>query len=214
MGALQGETGLLGQHFDVLHGRQSATREDLLADEPHELEVTDGELDSVVQEELLGMRQDGVQQHPAISRQQVVGALKEHRVALNLERLEGADTDDAINGLVELLPTLQTHLDRSTGVQLGQALPGELRLLPAQRDADDVHVEFLHGPFHRATPATTDIEQGHPRLKVQLAQGEIELGVLGLLQVHIIALVIAAGVAHGRAEPQREEVVGNVVDRL
>ena len=62
----QGEAGVGGQLLDVLDRWQLSAREDLGADELHELQVADGQLDPVVAEELLGVRQDGVQQHPAV----------------------------------------------------------------------------------------------------------------------------------------------------
>ena len=155
-----------------------------------------------------------MQQHPAVAGQDLVGALKEHRVTLGFERLEGADADDPVHRLVELLPALEPHLNGARGVQLGQPLAGELRLRLTQRDSDDVDVIELHGAFQGSTPAAADIEQCHPGLEVQLAQREVELGVLGFLEIHIVALVVAAGVPHRRPEPQRKEVIRDVVDRL
>ena len=95
VGALQREARVRGQLLDVLDRRQLPTGEDLLADELHELKVADRQLDVVLTEELLGVRQDGVQQHPAaVGRQDLVGPLEEDRVPLGLERLEGADRDN------------------------------------------------------------------------------------------------------------------------
>jgi hypothetical protein len=49
-------------------------------------------------------------------------------------------------------------------------------------------------PPHAAAPAAADVEQRHARLKVQLAKGEIELGVLRLVERHIVAFEVCAGV--------------------
>ena len=89
--ALQREACIRGQHLDVLDRRQASAREDLCLDEPHELQVADGDLDPVVAEELLRVRQDGVQQHAAVVGQDAVGLFEEQRIALDLERLERAD---------------------------------------------------------------------------------------------------------------------------
>ena len=210
----QSESGPLGQQLDVLHGRELAAGKDLGADEPHELQVTDGELDSVVVEELLRMRQDGVQQHPAIAGQDLVGAFEEQRVALRLERLERADADDAIDRLIELLPALQTHLDRTFGIQFREPFPGELRLSFAQRDADDVDVVFLDSHLHRSAPAAADVKQGHSGFEVKFAQREVEFRHLGLVEGHVVALEIGTGVSHGGAQEQGKEVIRDVVDGL
>ena len=114
-----------------------------LADELHELQIAQRELDSVVSEELLGVGEDGVQQHPAVAGQDGIGALEEQWIALDFEGLERADADDAVDGLVELLPAPHPDLDLAIGVEFGQPLPGEFGLRLAQGNADDVHVEFL-----------------------------------------------------------------------
>jgi len=82
------------------------------------------------------------------------------------------------------------------------------------RQPDDVDVELLQRPLHAAAPAATDVEQGHAGLEVELAEGQVELGVLGLVGGHVVAFVISAGVAHRGAEEELEELVGDVVDRL
>lgn len=74
------------------------------------------------------MRQDGVQQHPAVAGREVVGPFEEQRIALGLEGLEGTDADDPVDRLVELLqPCMRISID-AVGVELGQPLAGVLRL--------------------------------------------------------------------------------------
>jgi hypothetical protein len=50
---------------------------------------------------------------------------------------------------------------------------------------------------HRAAPPAANVQQRHSRLEVELAQRQIEFGVLRLFEAHIIALEVCAGVSHG-----------------
>ena len=83
-----------------------------------------------------------------------------------------------------------------------------------QGQADDVDVEPLDGALHGGAPPAADVEQGHARLEVQFVQVEVDLGVLGLFQGHVVALEVGAAVDPGRVLEQAEEVVGDVVMRL
>ena len=130
------------------------------------------------------------------------------------EVLEGADGDDPVDLLVELLPALQPNLDVAGGGNLRELGDRVLLLTLAQGQPDDVDVELLQCPLHAAAPAATDIEQGHPGLEVEFAEGQVELGVLRLVGGHVVAFVISAGVAHRGAEEEFEELVGDVVYRL
>jgi hypothetical protein len=87
-------------------------------------------------------------------------------------------------------------------------------LVAAQRDPNDVDVEPLNGPAQGAAPPAAYVEQRHAGLQIQLAKREVELGELRLLERHVFALEVRARVAHGRTQEQREEIVGDVVDRL
>jgi hypothetical protein len=84
-------------------------------------------------------------------------------------------------------------------------------LVAAQRDTDDVDVVALNRALQSAAPAAADVEQRHPGLEVQLAQRQIELGVLRLFQRHVVALEVGAAVGPGLVLKQAEEVVGEVV---
>jgi len=73
------------------------------------------------------------------------------------------------------------------------------------------------GMDRQRAPAAADVEQGHPRAQPQLATHMFQLGLLGLGQVLVATREIRAGIHHGRVEPARIEVVGDVVvvlDRL
>jgi hypothetical protein len=78
-------------------------------------------------------------------------------------------------------------------------------LVAAQRDADDVDVVALQGEFQRAAPPATGVEQRHAGLEVQLAQREVELRDLRLVERHVVALEICAAVAHRGTQEQREK---------
>src|SRR5687768_1644354 len=95
---------------------------------------------------------------------------EECRIAFLAEMLEGADGDNAVDWLVELLPALQTHL--RVIAKAGQACSGELVLLLAERQSDCPHVVFFDGPLDRGSPATADIKQALARLQIALAEGE------------------------------------------
>jgi hypothetical protein len=101
--AFQGESGTGGESLDVFHGRQPTAGKNLGANELHELQIADRELDVVLAEEFLGVSQNRVQQHPAVTGQDRIGPLEEQRVALHFEGLERADADDAVDGFVENL---------------------------------------------------------------------------------------------------------------
>lgn len=73
-------------------------------------------------------------------------------------------------------------------------------LVAAQRDSDDVDVELLNRAHQRAAPAAPDVEQRHPRFEVQLAQGQVELGLLRFLESHVVAFEIRARVTHRRIQ--------------
>jgi hypothetical protein len=54
-------------------------------------------------------------------------------------------------------------------------------------------------PLHAAAPAAADVEQRHTRLQVQLAKRQIELGVLSLVEGHVVAFEVCAGVSESGA---------------
>ena len=123
-----------------------------------------------------GMAHDRLQHQPAIVGHDAVTRLEEVPVSLLRECLEGLDADDAIDRLVELLPTAQEHLAGTFGVEVVQKPVTERVLVPAQRQAHDVDVVALDGAFHHRTPAAADIQQSHPWPQIQLAERQVDLG--------------------------------------
>ena len=124
---------------------------------------------------------------------------------------ERPDADDAVNGLVELLPALQPHLLVARAVGFRENLFHMGLLVLAQGQSDDVDVVALDGSHHGRTPAAADIEQRHAGLQAQLAQGEVDFGQLRFFQRHVVALEIGAAVGLGGVQPEPEELVGQVV---
>ena len=154
---------------------------------------------------------DRVQQHHAVGGQRLIGHLEEVVVAVGAEVLERADRHDPVDRLVELLPALQQYPLGAWAVRLVEQLLHVGLLVLAQRQTDDVDVVFLDRPHHGRAPAAADVEQRHPGLQGQLAQRQIDLGDLRLLQRHVVALEIRAAVGLRRIEEEPEEIVGQVV---
>ena len=84
-------------------------------------------------------------------------------------------------------------------------------LVAAQRQADDVDVVFLQSAVDRGAPAAADVEQSHPRLEAEFAEGQVDLGQLRFLERHVVALEVGAAVGLRGIEEQLEELVGQVV---
>ena len=62
-------------------------------------------------------------------------------------------------------------------------------------------------------PSTADVEQRHPRLQAQLAEGEVDLGHLRFFERHVVALEVGTAVGLGRAA-ELQELVRDVVVKL
>ena len=143
-----------------------------------------------------------------------MGHLEELVIAVVAEVFERTDGHDAVDGLGELFPTLQQHPPAAWTVHLVERLFHVGGLVLRQRQADDVDVVLFDRPPHGGTPAAADIEQRHPGLQAQLAQRQIDLGDLSLLQRHVLAPEVGATVCLGGVQKQPEKIVGQVVVRL
>jgi hypothetical protein len=80
-------------------------------------------------------------------------------------------------------------------------------LVLGQRQADHVDVVLLDRAAHRAAPAAADVEQRHPGFQAELAQRQVDLGLLGFLQRHVVAFEVGAAVGLAGVEEQPEELV-------
>ncbi|CKT24245.1 Uncharacterised protein [Mycobacterium tuberculosis] len=114
---------------------------------------------------LPGQAGDRVQQQHAIGRQDFVGPGEEVGVTIVAEVLERADRHDAVDGLVELLPSRQQHSPVARGVHLVERLLHMGGLVLRQCQADDVDVILRDRAPHGGAPAATDIEQRHAGLQ-------------------------------------------------
>jgi hypothetical protein len=60
-------------------------------------------------------------------------------------------------------------------------------------------------------PATADVEEAHPRLQPELATDQVELGLLGGVKLRLGRLEIGTRVHEPPVEPERVELVSDVV---
>ena len=74
---------------------------------------------------------------------------------------------------------------------------------------------FCDGELQCTAPTASDVEQRHPGLEAQVCpSARSNFATCASSECHVVALVVAAGVAHCPAQEEREEVVRYVVDRL
>ncbi|MDT4861222.1 hypothetical protein FQZ97_958190 [compost metagenome] len=81
----------------------------------------------------------------------------------------------------------------------------------AEGDAIHLDAELASGETRQATPTAADIQQAFARLQTQLAAQMAHLGLLRLIQVFCASLEIGAGIDHLPVQPQRVEVIRDVV---
>ena len=84
-------------------------------------------------------------------------------------------------------------------------------LVATQGQADGVDVVAFDGAAQSGAPAATDVEKRHPGLQIELAEGEVDLGDLGLFKGHVLALEVRAAVGLTRIQEEPVEVVGQVI---
>ena len=200
--------------FDDLRLRQIAAGEDLVHDELEEPQVSHGDGQFARGEVLVAGRDDRVQHHDAACGHRRVGHLEELVVPVPAEVFERADGDDAVDAFVKLLPALQQHSLGARAVHRGEARFDVGLLVAAQCQADGVDVVAFDGSAQSGAPAAADVEKRHTGLQIELAEGEVDLGHLGLFQRHVLALEIRAAVGLTRIQEEAVEVVGQVVVRL
>ena len=120
----------------------------------------------------------------------------------------------ASNRLVaELAVVLQADLHLVADAGLADPLPGQLGLLPADRDADRVGAVAGCGVDHHRAPSAADVEQAHALalVEAELAGDEVVLRRLGLVERHVVVDEAGARVGHRLAEDDPVEVVADVV---
>ncbi|MNS61036.1 hypothetical protein D3C72_940520 [compost metagenome] len=158
----------------------------------------------------------------AMVHQQATGldqALEGGKVLMHMgpaHMLEHADRGNLVKRLsrLELAVIHQQYLHAVLQALLGNQLLDIGMLVLGQRDARSPNAIVLCRPQQQAPPARAHIQKALARLQAQLAADQIELGLLGLRHIEIGLRVIRTRVDTARIEPQRIELVGDVVMKL
>src|SRR5882762_8791873 len=127
--------------------------------------------------------------------------------------LEHADARDLVEDALarNIAVVLQAHLAAALEPLLPDPLRGEFVLVPAERDARRPGAEFLGRAQNQRAPAAADVQKPLPGLEQKLVEDVIEFLFLGELQGIALAPEIGAGIHHVPIQPQRIEVVRDVV---
>src|SRR6478672_8968683 len=154
---------------------------------------------------------DRVQQEQAAASRRIIdqATLRQFEVVAvvaQADMLEHPDREDAIETLIQLAVILQADFD---GQAVAEA-PGILRLLAGDGHADTTDAVMLRGVLQGFAPAAADVEHAHTGAQVELATDQVELRVLGGIEVHRVA-PISTAVDHALAEHGLEERIADVV---
>ena len=109
--------------------------------------------------------------------------------------------------------TVVAHLDAAAVLKtvVRDAVTGERRLRLAQGDAENLHAVAARRVAGQPTPTTPDVQQRLSGTESQRAADEVELGFLRLAQILVSGREIGAGVGEMFVEPERVEIVADVV---
>ncbi|MNR28626.1 hypothetical protein D3C85_1459570 [compost metagenome] len=117
--------------------------------------------------------------------------------------LEHADRGDLVERGVGLQLAVVAQLDAHTLLQAARR--DQLRhigmLIARQRDAAGLHAIVLGRPKQQPAPARADVEKALAGTQLQLAADMVELGFLGLGQIHVRLAVVGTGIDAARIEP-------------
>src|SRR6266852_3412524 len=129
------------------------------------------------------------------------------------DMLEHADARDLVEDALarNIAVVLQAHLAAALEPLLPNPLRGEFVLVSAERDARGPGTVFLGRAQDERAPAAADVQKPLARLEQELPEDVIELLFLGVLQGIGSTAEIGAGIDHVPVQPQRIEVVRNVV---
>ena len=126
------------------------------------------------------------------------------------DRLEHLDRGDLRELSLECAVVLEADLDAVGEAGRGDALAGELELLPGERDAGDPRAVVAGCHQREAAPAATDLEHVVAGSQAQLLADCAQLALLRLLE-RVALLPERAGVGHRVVEEEPVEVVAEVV---
>ena len=133
--------------------------------------------------------------------------------------LEHADGRDAVElaEVCQIAVVAYLRADRVTQPGCSGTVVRRAHLPFAQCDADGLATEPLAGVRDERTPARADVQQSDVLAQLQLPADEVQLGLLGVVEPsgrvrgRAALREIGAGVGHAPIQPQRKEVVANVV---
>ena len=108
----------------------------------------------------------------------------------------------------------QLDLNLALQALLGNQTLHMIELVARQRDAMGVHAIMLGRPEDQPAPAGAYVPEALARLELELFADVIELGLLRLRQAHALLFVVSAGIDAARVQPQRVEIVGEIVMKL
>mmetsp|Transcript_45771 Transcript_45771/g.141941 ORF Transcript_45771/g.141941 Transcript_45771/m.141941 type:complete len:439 (-) Transcript_45771:126-1442(-) len=155
---------------------------------------------------------DRVHDGQPVGLQQLLDALEEALVVLEAHVLEHADAVDTVvgAGVGRVFAVVAVVLPDEVQLRLCKVGLRPLHLLLAEGDAGDAHLAVLVHVRRRGAPAHAEVRHLHARLQLELAQDEVELVLLRLVQ-RLRVLPVGAGVGHGGAQHALVEVVAGVV---
>src|SRR6266542_1113710 len=153
-----------------------------------------------------------VEIEPAVV-EQATDAAEEGGIVRDPHMLDDPDGRDLVVTRVgrDVAPVTVFHETAAREPFSSDALSRPLGLGPRERDAVGAHAVVLGGPHREAPPPAPDVEQALAGLEPELAADQIELVLLGLLELAVGVTVVRAGVHHERIEKERVELVGDVV---
>ena len=127
--------------------------------------------------------------------------------------LEHADARDLVVEILTRVVTIVLQQHAAARLQAGSAdaLGGEPELVLGKGDAGGVDPVLLRRVHRERAPAAADVEEALVLLQAQLAANVVELRHLRLLERVGLAAVVGARIHHARVEPERVELVGDVV---
>src|SRR3990172_3728539 len=120
--------------------------------------------------------------------------------------LEHADGDDMIETLPQIAVVLQPEFDRQAPAEF----PAEGQLLLRDLYPCDLHLIFFRGVPGEAAPAAADVQYLLPWLQAELPAGQVQLGLLGLIQTGRV-LPVSAAVNHPPVQHMPEELIADII---
>ncbi len=154
---------------------------------------------------------DDLQRRPSARPKAVAQHGEIERPIFFADGLQHLDRHDPVEAAVQVAVVLKAQVDPVVEA-LGLQAPGrEIELVPGDGDRRNVAAEFLRGPAAKATPAAADLQHMivGPDAR-ELGHAAVFVG-LGRRQRLVRPVEDRGRVGHGRIEPERVEVVAEIV---